>query len=111
MQAINRIQNATINANATGILGATVVTGANAHRAYPSFKPCDLSPVVKRPVKRSRSLSPAVISTESSNGLGLCECGLLLNGPVGRSWQHDSHQQMMPPTLWATMVLNRRMCG
>ena len=46
MQIINRIQNVTINTNAT-IQGVTVVGVMNAHRAHDFPKPCDPSPYKK----------------------------------------------------------------
>jgi hypothetical protein len=111
MQAINRIQNAMINANAA-VQGAMVVNGANAHRAYPSFKPCDTSPVSKCPGTPSSSLtSQTVVLSQRRRGLGLPELGRLTTGPVGKMWRQDSHQHLMPATLWATLVVNRELCG
>lgn len=54
MQNTNRIQNVTINTNAT-ILGVLVVGGMNAHRAYHSSKPCDPSPFQKGSEPMARS--------------------------------------------------------
>ena len=109
MQAINRIQNAMINANAN-MQGALVVDGANAHRAYPSSKPCDTSPVSKCPGLGSPSF---VKSTErSSERLSLTreERGLPTTGPVGRTWRFES-RNLLPATVWATLVVNRTMRG
>lgn len=108
MQAINRIQNAMINANAA-IQGAMVVNGANAHRAYPSFVPCDMRPVSKCPGKRSSYLTVQTVTLpDSVTGLtsGLRERHT--GGPVGRMWRPESQ---MPATLWATFVLSRNLCG
>ena len=111
MQAINRIQNAMINANA-GIQGALVVDSANAHRAYPSFKPCDTSPVSKCPVTRPSSLTSRTrMSSQERLGLALKETGHLTNGPAGSMWRLESPLHQMPATVWVTFVLNRQMRG
>ncbi len=111
MQAINRIQNAMINANA-GIQGALVVDGANAHRAYPSFVPCATSPVSKCPSRRSRSTSvKPVVRLQKRRGLTCGGRELLTSGPVGSMWRRHSHPMQMPATMWATFVLNRSISG
>jgi hypothetical protein len=111
MQAINRIQNAIIDANAV-IQGALVVDSANAHRAYPSFTPCDTTTVSKCPGKRSRSsMCPTRMRSQERLGLALKERGRLTYGPAGGMWRHDSHHNQMPATIWATLVLNRQLCG
>ena len=111
MQAINRIQNAMINANAN-IQGAMVVTVASAHRDYHSFVPCDPKPVSKCPGKRPSS-SCTTTTTLSRGRLGLMRGGrgVLASGPVGRGWRMKSQPEQMPATLWATFVLNRNLCG
>ena len=112
MQAINRIQNAMINANAAGIQGALVVDGANARRAYPSFKPCDMYPVSKTPVPMSRSITPSPVVLESSRRWRTCLGTMHLTGsPAGSMWRHESHHMHLPATVWATLVLNRNLCG
>lgn len=110
MQAINRIQNATINATAC-TQGATVVDGANAHRAYPSFVPCDMNPVSKCPPKWSSysSVKPVGLSKRRL-GLSLEGRGRFLRGPAGEMWRRDRQHMQMPATIWATFVLNRN-CG
>lgn len=113
MQAINRIQNAMINANAAGIQGALVVDGANARRAYPSFKPCELYPVSKSPVQMPSSVMPRHVVLESSRRWQTCiQTTHLTNGHAVRgTWRHDSHHLHLPATVWATLVLNRNLCG
>ncbi len=112
MQAINRIQNAIINANAAGIQGALVVDGANARRAYPSFKPCDMYPVSKSPVPMPSSVTPPHVVLESSRRWRTClQTTHLTNGPAGGMWRHESHHLPLPATVWATLVLNRNLCG
>jgi len=111
MQAINRIQNAMINANA-GIQGGLVVDSANAHRAYPSFKPCDTTPVSKCPGKRSSSsMSQARMRSPGRMSLALTERGQLTTGPVGTSWRLDRHQHVIPTTTRVTVVVNRHTGG
>ena len=111
MQAINRIQNAMINANA-GIQGALVVDGANAHRAYPSFKPCDTSPVSKCPGLGSGSSKMQTIErSPGRQSMQLKERGLLTTGPTVGKWRLQSHHNHLPATVWATLVLNRTLCG
>lgn len=105
MQAINRIQIATINANA-GFQGALVVDGANAHRAYPSFSPCDSSPVSKCPGLMPRSSSTTIKRLQRRLGLELLERGHLTNGPTSGKWRLERHHNHMPATVWATLVLN-----
>ncbi len=110
MQAINRIPHAMINANA-GMQGALVVGIANAHRSYPSFQPCDTSPVSKCPGKGSRTSK--VQMTERSQrrtALALEKPELLTTGPVGRMWRLESHHDQMPAAIWAAVVLNRKLC-
>jgi hypothetical protein len=112
MQAMNRIQNAMINANAC-IQGALVVDGANAHRAYPSFVACDTSPVTKCPGQWSSCVVTQTLkrSRERFLRLALQERGQLTSGPTGSTWRPDNHQMQMPATMWAMLVLNPAMCG
>lgn len=111
MQIINRIQNVTINAN-VAVHGAAVVDVANARRAYPSFKPCDLNPVSKCPGQMSSSTMPQMLMlTPSQRSLTSENREHLGTGPLGRMWRHDSHQPQMPSTVWAALILNRSLCG
>ena len=107
MQAINRIQNAAINANAS-IQGAIVVASANAHRAYTSFKPCEKYPVSKCP---ETSWQTTTMDTMSSpHTVPSVDVVRSVRGSVrGMRQMQSSHQ--MPGMLWATLVLNRQLCG
>ena len=104
MQAINRIQNAMINANAAGIQGALVVDSANAHRAYPSFKPCVPSPVSKCPGKQPGSSTKRITRSLERVSLQVDGVGLLTSGPTGDMWRLNSLHDGMPPAGWATLV-------
>jgi hypothetical protein len=110
MQVINRIQNAIINVNAA-IQGALVVVGANAHRVYPSFTPCDQSPVSKCPGKWSSSSTTSTTRSLERLELELEGRERLTSGPVGRTWRRNRHHDQMPATMWAMFVLNRQMCS
>lgn len=111
MQAINRIQNAVINANA-GIQGALVVDSANAHRAYPSFVPCEKHRVSKRSVG-STGLSKMQTRGRSLERLSLQLSETCLPGtePAPGMWRLDRTHDRMPATAWATIVVNRALCG
>ena len=117
MQAINRIQNAMINANA-GNRGAMGVDSANAHRAYLSLKPCDPfkvcdpSPVSKCPgqVSGSQVIQP-IERVQRRSWLERLETDRLVYGASGSMWGPEGHHHQMPAMLWATLVLNRTLCG
>lgn len=109
MQAINRIQNALINANA-GIQGALVVDSANAHRAYPSFEPCVSVPVMKCSGRPAVGSTKQITRSLERLSLQVDRTSPLTSGPSGDMWRLDSHDQM-PPAGWATLVLNRAMRG
>ena len=112
MQAMNRIQNAMTNANAAAMQGAMVVVSANAHRAYLSFKPCDLKPVSKCPEKSSTTrVTPTVVQT-TRRPVQVPRGSLrLTSGSIGQGWRLESYHSQMPASLWATFVLNRQLCG
>lgn len=106
MQAINRIQNAVINANAAVQAGA-VVGSANAHRAYPPFKPCDSKPVSKCSISMSMSLQGKEMMRRLER---LSPTGKRLGTPTGEQqqgrWRRNDRKDQMPATVWATFVLS-----
>lgn len=110
MQAINRIQDAMINANAD-MQGAMVVVSANAHRAYRSYEPCFTRPVSKCPGTTSflKLSTPERLLKRSEPTL--TEVGAGTDGPTGRRWRLGSHHHQMPAMVWAMMVVNRQVCG
>jgi len=108
MQAINRIQYATINANA-GIQGALVFDSANAHRAYHSFKPCGTNPVSKCPGKGPMSsMSQTRMRSLGRMRLELKELGRLTSSPAGSIWQLDRRRTQTRVTTRATVVVSRQ---
>jgi hypothetical protein len=111
MQIINRIQNAVINAN-VAVQGALVVDSANAHRAYPSFEPCVMHRGSKRSVG-STGLSTTQIRGRSLERLSLQTTETRLPGtePAPGMWRVDRPHDRMPATAWATIVVNRALCG
>ena len=112
MQIINRIQNAMINANAAAMQGAMVAGNAIAHRDYPSFKPCDLKLVSKCSVTGTSTITPP--TTTPVLGPVRPEVSERVSrdhGRVGRGWRHEHRQLHLPATVWATLVLNRQLCG
>ena len=106
MQAINRIQNAMINAN---IQGALVVDSANAHRAYHSFQPC--VPVSKCPGQLPGSSTKRITRSLERLNPPVDRTGQMTSGPSGDMWRLESHHDQMPPAGWATLILNRAMRG
>ena len=111
MQAINRIQNAIINANA-GIQGALVVDSANAHRAYPSMTTCEMYPVPKCP--DPMSISSDAISLMRSlerQRLALKERGSLVNHLRAVLWQGKRHNDQMPSKRRSTLERSTNTCG
>lgn len=110
MQAINRIQNAMINANAN-MQGAMVVNSANAHRAYTSFKPCDPKRVSKCPGQSPRPVAVSTVVPITGTGLTPCGSGRLTGGSTGETWRRDYRDGQMPARLWAALVLSCHTCG
>lgn len=106
MQAINRIQNAVINANAAVQAGA-VVGSANAHRAYPSYKPCESKPVSKCSISMSMSLRRKEMMRGLPRLSPTCQRpGTPTGGKQTGGWRHDFRHDQMPATVWATFVLS-----
>jgi hypothetical protein len=111
MQAINRIQNAIINANA-GFSTGLVVDSANAHRAYPSNRPCDTKPVSKCSEQMPMSLRGKMIERMQTRlHLANQEQGLLTAGLKPGKWRHDLRHDQMPAMVWATFVLSPTTSG
>lgn len=113
MQIINRIQNAMINANAAAMQGAMVAGNAIAHRDYTLFKPCYLKPVSKCSVSvtESSTTTPPTTPVTGPVSRDRSERFPRERGRLGSGWRHEQRQHHMPATVWATLVLNRQLCG
>ena len=117
MQAINRIQNVVINANAA-VQGAMVIDSANAHRAYLKLFPCDSGPVSKSPgttittgIQASSSGDTTSERLSKRSSVELRTSGPVVSGNMVGMWRLQSHHNHMPATMWAMLVLNHTLCG
>ena len=111
MQALNRIQNATINA-IVGFQAGLVVDSANAHRAYPSMTTCEMYPVPKCP--DPMPISSDVISLMRSlerQRLAFKVRGSLVSHLRAVLWQSKRHNDQMPSKRWSTRGLSATTCG
>jgi hypothetical protein len=111
MQAINRIQNANINADA-GFQAGMVVDSANAHRAIPFYRPCESKPVSKCSGQMPMSLRTKMIERMQTR-LRLTPKGSrhLTSGLKPGKWRNDNRHNQMPAMVWATFVLSPTTTG
>lgn len=124
MQATTSILNAIINTEALA-KSAMVVGAANAHRSYlADFHFADVSAVVVSCSgdvscchSPTYSLKPMSVNSDDSmqgqfgfkqSAIGQATKTHLPRQSM-RSWQERRHQ--LPSALWATLILNRALCG
>ena len=111
MQAINRIQNATINTT-VGFQAGLVVDSANAHRAYPSMTTCDLYPVPKCPDLMPGSSGALLLMRSIERRLqALKERGSLINPLSAVLWQGKRQNSQKPSQRCSTPGLKTTTCG